>query len=75
LKRIDLYRQSVYNICMTPKQLKLWRKKNSYSQVNLAKVLGVDVMTVSRWERGMMKNLPPFLKLALKYLEGKEIKK
>lgn len=70
-----MYRRFVYNVIMTPKQLKVWRKRNGYSQVKLAKALGVNIMTVSRWERGVVKNLPPFLKLALKYLEGKEIKK
>jgi transcriptional regulator with XRE-family HTH domain len=53
---------------MTPNQVKAWRKKNGYSQSQLARALGVNVMTVSRWERGFM-NTPPFLHLALKWLE------
>lgn len=31
-------------------------------------VLGVDVITISRWERGIQK-IPPFLHYALKYIE------
>lgn len=52
-----------------------WREKTGYSQGQLARVLGVDVMTVSRWERGIMK-IPSFLKWALAYLElrGDELK-
>jgi transcriptional regulator with XRE-family HTH domain len=60
---------------MRPENLRKWRKKTGYSQVQLAGVLGVDVMTVSRWERGIMQ-VPSFLKWALAYIElkGKEIK-
>jgi len=59
---------------MKTDELKSWRQKNGYSQGQLAKVLGVDVMTVSRWERGV-REIPSFLYLALAYLElkGKEI--
>jgi len=49
---------------MKPKELKAWREKNDYSQSELAKVLGVDVMAVSRWERGVY-SIPPYLHLAL----------
>jgi transcriptional regulator with XRE-family HTH domain len=61
---------------MNPEQLQEWRKQNGYSQSQLAKVLGVDVMTVSRWERGKWR-IPPFLHLALRCLEteGGEQKK
>ena len=56
-------------------ELKQWREKNGYSQGRLARVLGVDVMTVSRWERSIMK-IPSHLKWALAYLElkGEELK-
>lgn len=56
-------------------ELKKWREVNGYSQGQLARVLEVDVMTVSRWERGIMK-IPSFLKWALAYLElkGDELK-
>jgi len=53
---------------MKPKELKQWRKKNKYSQSQLAKALGVITLTVSRWERGTRK-IPSFLPLALKTLE------
>jgi len=53
---------------MIPKQLQKWRRINGISQAGLAKLLGVDVMTVSRWERGIV-NIPPYLSLALQALE------
>lgn len=58
---------------MKREELKKWRQRNAYSQGKLAKVLSVDVMTVSRWERGV-REIPSFLHLALAYLEmkGKE---
>jgi len=64
----------VYIITMSPDDLKRWREKTGYSQGRLARVLGVDVMTVSRWERGIMQ-VPSFLKWALAYIElkGEEI--
>jgi transcriptional regulator with XRE-family HTH domain len=55
---------------MTPAALKKWRSKNGYSQGRLAKVLSVDVMTVSRWERSVGR-IPPFLHLALECMEMK----
>ncbi len=58
---------------MRPDEVKSWRTRNGYSQARLAKVLGVDVMTVSRWERGVYV-IPPFLHLALAHLEGIEDK-
>lgn len=59
---------------MTKDELKEWRKLNGYSQGGLAKALAVHIMTVSRWERGT-REIPPFLRLALRCLElegGKE---
>ena len=55
---------------MEQEELKKWREVNGYSQGQLARILEVDVMTVSRWERGIMK-MPSFLKWALAYLELK----
>ena len=55
---------------MKAKELRQWREANGYSQGRLAKALSVDVMTVSRWERGV-RRIPSFLRLALSYLELK----
>ena len=53
---------------MTNEELKQWRKDNGYSQGKLAKALSVHIMTISKWERGI-RELPPFLRLALRALE------
>lgn len=53
---------------MTSEQLKEWRNNNSYSQVELAKLLDVTNVCISRWEIGM-RHIPSFLHLALKWLE------
>jgi transcriptional regulator with XRE-family HTH domain len=55
---------------MTTKQLQAWRKKNGYSQSQLAKVLGVASLSISRWERGDRK-IPSFLHIALECMEKK----
>jgi DNA-binding transcriptional regulator YiaG len=53
---------------MTPQDLKERREALHLSQPKLAALLGVDVMTVNRWEKG--KQAPPsFLALALEALE------
>jgi len=53
---------------MTPAELKTRRKEAGLSQAGLSALLGVDKMTVSRWERGV-REIPPFLHLALSTLE------
>jgi transcriptional regulator with XRE-family HTH domain len=53
---------------MTPADLQAWRTSAGLSQAGLAALLGVNVMTVSRWERGL-RSIPPFLHLALKALD------
>jgi transcriptional regulator with XRE-family HTH domain len=60
---------------MKPDDLQTWRIRTGYSQGQLARVLEVDVMTVSRWERGITQ-IPPHLKWSLAYLElkGDELK-
>ena len=55
---------------MTPDKLKKWRHKNDYSQSQLATVLGVKTITVSRWERGD-REISPYLHLALKSIKKK----
>ena len=54
---------------MTPTDLKNWRHEHKMSQGTLALALGVDVMTISRWERGL-RSIPPFLHLALERLDS-----
>jgi len=53
---------------MTHNELKKWRTEHNYSQSQLAKALGVHVMTISQWERNI-RTIPPFLHLALRCLE------
>ena len=55
---------------MTGDELKEWRNRTGWSQGQLAKALGVIPVTISRWERGE-RQIPPFLSLALAYLELK----
>jgi len=45
-------------------ELKAFRQEFGITQVELARLLGVDVMTLSRWERGEHP-WPAFLPLAL----------
>ena len=61
---------------MAPNELKAWRKRNGYTQVQLAKALGVGQVAIARWETDVRK-IPPFLHLALDALEykAKEVKK
>ena len=55
---------------MTPKELTEWRKKWKLTQRELARLLGVDMITVSRWERGVQ-TMSPLLPLALEALENR----
>lgn len=49
---------------MTPTDLYQRRRALGMKQIELAVVLGVHEITVSRWERGEVP-IPPFLHLAL----------
>lgn len=57
-----------YILTMTKDDLKQWREKQGYSQAALANALGVHVMTISKWERGI-REIPAFLNLALRAIE------
>ena len=49
---------------MTREELINWRKKHSLRQEDLAKLLGIARVSVTRWENGTRK-IPPFLHWAL----------
>ena len=55
---------------MKGRDLAIWRKQQGLTQKQLSQGLGVDVMTVSRWERGV-RSIPPHLPLALEALENR----
>jgi DNA-binding XRE family transcriptional regulator len=66
-KLLDGVKPLGYAWLMTSTQLKTWRVQNGYSQSQLAEVLGVHSMTISKWERGE-REIPSFLHLALECL-------
>jgi DNA-binding transcriptional regulator YiaG len=45
-----------------------WRRRHHLTQAQLARYLDVDVITVSRWERGIQR-IPGMLTLALERLD------
>lgn len=47
-----------------------WRKEHDYTQKELAIKLGVQTITVYRWEKAM-REIPSFLHLALECMEKK----
>jgi transcriptional regulator with XRE-family HTH domain len=51
--------------------LKTWREARGLTQSQLARLLGVEVFTISRWERGATKRQAPgrLLELALKEVD------
>jgi DNA-binding transcriptional regulator YiaG len=58
---------------MKGREITEWRKRWGLTQIKVAQALGVDVMTVSRWERGVQ--VPtPVLPLALEALEHRMMK-
>ena len=59
---------------MDADELREKRKALEMTQAQLAKALGVNVMTVSRWERGL-RSIPSHLPLALEAIEAKQKKK
>jgi transcriptional regulator with XRE-family HTH domain len=55
---------------MTAKELKAWRESKGFSQKELASILGVTIVCISRWENKARK-IPSFLNLALECLDKK----
>lgn len=53
---------------MHPDELTAWRKRHGFTQTELGEILGVKKTTVYRWEKNM-RIIPPFLHLALGYIE------
>jgi transcriptional regulator with XRE-family HTH domain len=53
----------------TADELRRWREGRGISQSDLARRLGVDRVTVARWETGA-RQPPPFLRLALDALSA-----
>ena len=56
---------------MKNEQLKQRREALGITQEQLAQILGVDIVTISRWERGT-RSIPPHLPLALEAIERKD---
>ena len=61
------YSHSDYLGVMTRQEFKKLRQSIGYSQVKLAKEMGVFIRTVSRWETGEVK-IPKVTELALRYI-------
>lgn len=53
---------------MTPEQLQAWRLDRNLTQAQLAAALGVRMLAVSRWERGL-RGIPGPVPVALRALE------
>lgn len=58
---------------MTPDELRHWRSAAKLSQPGLARLLGVQPLTISRWENSTHE-IPPYLHLALEALTARLIK-
>lgn len=54
---------------MTPEDLVAWRQRHGLSQEQLATALGVDRVTLARWETGARQVPGRMLALALRALE------
>jgi DNA-binding transcriptional regulator YiaG len=67
---LEQNRPLAYIVPMKGNDLSNWRKKQRRTQMQLANDLGVDVTTVSRWERGV-RGMPPHIPLALEALENR----
>lgn len=58
---------------MDADELREKRKALEMTQAQLAKALGVNIMTVSRWER-RLRSIPPYLSLSLEAIEAQKKK-
>ena len=56
---------------LTAKSFKEMRKAKGYTQAELAREFDVDVITVSRWERGAVRPIPRLAEIALVSLKPK----
>ncbi len=54
---------------MTGQELKEWRKTRGFTQPDLAELLRVSVNTIWQWENGKGRRFPPYLPLALAYID------
>lgn len=52
----------------TPQGLRAWRREQGLTQADIADALEVDVMTVSRWERGLL-DISRAVELALLWID------
>ncbi|HEX8473220.1 MAG TPA: helix-turn-helix transcriptional regulator [Pyrinomonadaceae bacterium] len=59
---------------ITMHELRTRRVALGLSQAKLAERLGVDTMTVSRWERGV-RSIPTYIALALEAIEMREVQR
>lgn len=57
---------------MTGSELAAWRKARKVSQKVLAEILGVHILTVTRWETDA-RAIPSFLPLALRTIEREKL--
>jgi len=59
---------------LTPPEMRRIRKRSGYSQLDLAKHLGVSTLSVSHWETGVVKPREMNLKRYLRFIRHQVIK-
>jgi DNA-binding transcriptional regulator YiaG len=62
------YKQNAYSELMTARDFRKMRRRKCYSQSQLARELDVHVVTVSKWERGVVP-IPRMAEMALSSLK------
>lgn len=70
IREIDIYINHWLILIMLAHELKAWRETHTYTQKDLAEILGVTVICISRWENGA-RTIPTFLHLALECMDKK----